>query len=83
MPPRIVEAFDIVKDICSGLSTGPILPSIGTLSFQHSEEALSRCIVCATADSTHRTDYVVASEELLVFITGELGPSDALMFVKW
>jgi hypothetical protein len=57
--PWIVPAFDIVKDIRSGLSPHPVLPPIPPLTFEHPKETFGRHIVRATANGAHAADDAV------------------------
>ena len=68
----IVEPFDVVKDISSGLGTSLIHPPVYALAFEHPEEALHRSIVSAATDGTHALDKVMAPKEALVLAAREL-----------
>ena len=67
-----MEAFDIVKDICSCFGMSGVASAIHTLAFQHAEEAFRSRVVGAAAHGTHRTGQIVAPQEPLIFIAGEL-----------
>jgi hypothetical protein len=58
-----VESLDIVEDIGSSLGPSPIPSTPDPISLQETEETLSRCVVCASADCTHAADHVVAGKE--------------------
>ncbi len=57
--PGIVPALNIVKDIRSRLRSGPVLPPIHALPFEHAKETLRRGIVGATPHHTHTTGYLM------------------------
>ena len=71
--PRIVEALDVIEDVSLFLYSGLISTTIAPLLFQHPEAPFSCCMVCTAANTTHRTDHVVALEEALILVAGELG----------
>jgi hypothetical protein len=67
-----VEPLDVVEDISPGLGSGPVLFSINPFSLEHSEEAFGCSIVGAGSNRTHAADQIVAVQEALIFLAGEL-----------
>jgi hypothetical protein len=70
--PRIVEALDVVEDIRWCVGTSKVTTTIDAFSFQTAEEALDQSIVCAATYSAHATNQVMAIQELLMLVAGEL-----------
>ena len=69
---RVVESLDIVKDIRSGISPGPVFPPVDALAFQQSKEALHGGIVRTATHTTHAAYQVMPLQEALVLATGKL-----------
>ena len=65
----IVEAFDVIEHICSGLLPGLVFLSAGTLSLERSKERLDYRVVVATASTTHAAGDSVLLEQILEVIT--------------
>ena len=70
-----MPTLDVVKDICSGFGSRPVLTTIHALTFEHAKEALGGGVVRTTAHRTHTTDYVVCLQEPLVLFGGKLAAS--------
>ena len=62
-PHAIVEAFDPIDDIESGLGSAVISELISTLDFQRFEEALPRRIIPAVRLATHRLSHPVILDQ--------------------
>ena len=69
--PRIVVVLDVVEDIRPCVGTSKVT-TIDAFSFQHAEEALDQSIVCAATYSAHAANQVMAIQELLMLVAGEL-----------
>lgn len=68
----IVPALDVVNDIRSGLSPGPVLPPVYPFPFEAAKESLGRGVVGATAHRTHATGHLMGGQKLLVLVRGKL-----------
>ena len=64
--------LDVVKDISSGVGSGPVVLPIHPLSLEHPKETLRCRIVGAAAHGTHAAGHVVGLQKPLVFLRGEL-----------
>ena len=58
----IVEAFDVVEHICSGLLPGLVFLSSRTFSLERGEERLDHCVVVETTSTTHAAGDTVLFE---------------------
>jgi hypothetical protein len=63
-----VPALDVIKDIRSRLGSGPVLPSVYPLAFEHAKETFGRRVVSTTADGAHAARDVVGRSEALVLV---------------
>ena len=70
-----MESLDIVEQVSLCFVSRAVAPVVGAFPFQHSEKALTRCIVAAMADSAHRADQRVTPQEALVVAASELTAS--------
>ena len=76
---RIVEPFDVIKDISSCLITRPISMSTGSIIFHSREEALHDGIVVALALTAHAALDTVIRKQLLELLTSVLATLVAMM----
>lgn len=70
--PRIVEGLDEVENIGPSIRSRPVSPSVDALSLEHAEAALDQRVISAAADTAHAAGHVVALQETLVLVAGEL-----------
>lgn len=64
----IVAALDVVKDICSGLGSRPVVPPVFPFPLEDPEEALGGRIVGATAYCTHTARHLMHRREPLILL---------------
>ena len=70
---RVVEHLDVIEDIPPGFLSVVIGFSLDALPLQQLEETLRHGIVVTVTSSAHAGFQVVATQETLPFMTGELG----------
>ena len=76
---RIVEAFDVVEHIGSGLVSGSVHSACCSLGFERGEEALHRRVVPDVARPAHRADDTVVRHQPLELFAGVLAATVGMM----
>jgi hypothetical protein len=69
---RVVEHLDVVEDIAAGQVSGLIDLAPDPLALEQLEEALGHSVVMAVSSAAHAGHQVVALEEVLPLVAGEL-----------
>lgn len=68
----VVEHLDVVEDIAAGQTPGWVDLAPDALALEQLKEALGHSVVMAVAAAAHAGDQVVALEEVLPLMAGEL-----------
>lgn len=69
---RVVEALNVIKFVGSSSCSCSEIASIDCLSLWYPEESFNERVVGAGADAPHAAGYVVAFENSLILVAGEL-----------
>ena len=60
---RVIEHFDVVEDVLSGVLTGFVKATPDAFAFEQVEEAFCDSVVMAVSTPTHRMFKVMSSQE--------------------
>ena len=77
--PGIIEPFNVVKHIGSGVIPGDVMSPTGALGLHGREEALNRCVVPAVAFPAHAALDPLVCQQSLEVLAGVLATPVGVM----